>query len=68
MKDNLCSVKSPVVDLGGCILCEICVELAPHAFEINDAGFVDVLALDDYADDDIHEAVKNCPKDCITWE
>jgi ferredoxin len=58
----------PVVDLGCCILCEICVQLAPHAFKINDAGYVEVLPLDDDADEDIREAVKNCPKDCITWE
>ena len=62
------SLKIPVVDLGCCTLCEICVDLAPHAFEINDAGFVEVIPLDDYSDEDVHEAIKNCPKDCITWE
>ena len=64
----LSSMKTPVVDLSCCILCEICVELAPHAFVINDANFVEVLALDSYSDENIHEAIKNCPKDCITWE
>ncbi|OGQ92723.1 MAG: ferredoxin [Deltaproteobacteria bacterium RIFOXYC2_FULL_48_10] len=58
----------PIVDLECCILCEICVQLAPHAFKINDAGYVEVLPLNDYSDEDIREAVKNCPKDCITWE
>lgn len=61
-------MKRPAIDLGTCILCEICVELAPHAFEINDSGFVQVKPLGDYQDDDIHEAMKNCPKDCIFWE
>ncbi|MBU8849241.1 MAG: ferredoxin [Desulfobacterales bacterium] len=61
-------MKTPVVELSSCILCEICVELAPHAFAINDAGFVEVRYLDNYSDEDIHEAIKNCPKDCITWE
>jgi len=61
-------MMKPVVDLGCCILCEICVEIAPHAFEINDAGYVEVLPLDDYSDEGIREAVKNCPKDCIRWE
>lgn len=61
-------MKRPAVDLGACILCEICVELAPHAFEISDSGYVQVRLLDDYQDEDIHEAVKNCPKDCISWE
>ncbi|MBT7259646.1 MAG: ferredoxin [Desulfobacula sp.] len=61
-------MKIPVVDLSCCILCEICVDVAPLAFAINDAGFVEVLPLDDYSDEDIHEAIKYCPKDCITWE
>ncbi len=60
--------QKPAIDLGCCILCEVCIDLAPHAFEFNDAGYVDVLPLDSYEDDDIHEAVKNCPKDCIFWE
>ncbi len=62
------SMKIPVVDLSCCILCEICIELAPHAFAMNNADFVEVLALDDYSDENILEAIKNCPKDCITWE
>ncbi len=61
-------MKTPVVDLGCCNLCEICIELAPQAFQINDAGFVEVLNLDNYLDEEIHEAIKNCPKDCIVWE
>ncbi|OQY53226.1 MAG: ferredoxin [Desulfobacteraceae bacterium 4572_89] len=61
-------MKKPVLDMAGCILCEVCVELAPHAFQINDAGFVEALPLDDYSDEEIHEAIINCPKDCITWE
>lgn len=61
-------MKTPVIDIGACILCEICTELAPQAFAINDAGFVEVLYLDEYSDQTIHEAVKNCPKNCITWE
>nr|WP_320017068.1 ferredoxin [uncultured Desulfobacter sp.] len=61
--------KKPVIDLGCCNLCEVCIDLAPHAFKINDAGYVDVLSLDSYEDDeDILEAVKNCPQDCISWE
>ena len=61
-------MKKPVVDMGECILCEVCIDVAPHAFQLNDLGFVEVLPLHDYSDADIHEAVKNCPKDCIAWE
>ena len=65
---TMSSTKIPVIDLEYCILCEICIELAPHAFKMNDASFVETVELDDYLDEQIHEAVKNCPKDCITWE
>ncbi len=61
-------MKIPVVDMAECTLCEVCIDLAPHAFKINDFGFVEVLPLDDYSDEDTREAIKNCPKDCITWE
>jgi len=61
-------LKTPVVDLGCCNLCEICIELAPEAFQINDSDFIEVLPLDDYSNENIHEAIINCPKDCISWE
>ncbi|MCK5310478.1 MAG: ferredoxin [Desulfobacteraceae bacterium] len=61
-------MKVPVIDLECCILCEVCVEVAPQAFQVNDAGFVETLPLDDYTDEDIHEAIINCPKNCITME
>lgn len=61
-------MKKPFIDLAECILCEICVDLAPQAFQINDAGYVQVLDLEDYSDPAIQEAIKNCPKDCIIWE
>jgi ferredoxin len=61
-------LKTPVVDLGCCNLCEICIELAPEAFQINDSDFVEVLPLDDYSKENICEAIINCPKDCISWE
>jgi len=61
-------MKKPFIDLAECILCEICVDLAPQAFQINDSGFIQVLDLEDYSDPSIQEAIKNCPKDCIIWE
>ena len=61
-------MKTPNIDFGECILCGVCTDVAPHAFLLNDAGYIEVLPLDDYSDDDILEAVKNCPKNCISWE
>jgi len=61
-------MKIPVVDLSQCNLCEICVEVAPAVFRISDAGFVMVVDLPTYPEDDVDEAIKNCPADCIYWE
>ena len=61
-------MKHPVVDLSTCILCEVCVEVCPEVFKINDAGWVEVADLGSYPEADVDEAIKNCPKDCIEWE
>jgi ferredoxin len=61
-------MNRPVVELGDCTLCEGCVALCPQVFRINDAGFVEVVDLDAYPTDEVNEAIKNCPTDCICWE
>jgi ferredoxin len=62
----------PVINLEYCIMCEICVELAPEVFQINDMGYVEVLSSADDPSlailESVHEAIKNCPKDCISIE
>ena len=61
-------MKIPVVELSECILCGICEEVAPSVFRINDAGFVVITELTNYPENDVEEAIKNCPADCIYWE
>jgi ferredoxin len=61
-------MKIPVIDMESCVLCDICTELAPDVFFHNDLGFIVVLSRPDYSDENVHEAIKNCPKDCITLE
>ena len=62
----------PVINLEYCIMCEICLELAPEVFQINDMGYVEVLSSADDPSlailESVHEAIKNCPKDCISIE
>jgi ferredoxin len=60
--------RRPVVDPGACSLCEGCIAVCPSVFRLNDAGFIEVVELDDYPLDDVNEAIKNCPEDCIEWE
>ena len=60
-------MKIPVVELSDCIKCEICVEVCPIVFRINDAGYIDVADLSSYPEPEVEEAIKNCPADCIHW-
>jgi ferredoxin len=61
-------MKHPSVDLSECILCGVCVDVCPDVFQLNDAGFVQVIAHDTYPEPEVEEAIRNCPVDCIDWE
>ena len=61
-------MKIPDVELGECVLCGVCVEVAPSVFRINGVGYVEVLDLTDYPEFEVNEAIKNCPADCVSWE
>ena len=60
-------MRIPDVDLSECIICEICVEMCPDVFKLNDAGYIEVVDLFLYPLYDVNEAIKNCPVDCIFW-
>ena len=61
-------MKRPVVELSDCIRCEVCRECCAKVFRMNDSGFVEVANLSEYPEDEVNEAIKNCPADCIGWE
>lgn len=61
--------KRPIVDIGRCTLCGGCVEVAPNIFRISEAlGFIEVIECEQYKEDEVDEAIKICPEDCIEWE
>ncbi|MBU1056454.1 MAG: ferredoxin [Proteobacteria bacterium] len=60
-------MKAPVVELGECILCGICVDLAPSVFKLSSGGYIEVADLSVYPEADVDDAIKNCPSDCILW-
>ncbi len=60
--------RVPVVDIGPCSLCGICIEICPMVFRLNEAGYVEVAELTCYPDFEVEEAIKYCPEDCIWWE
>ncbi|MBF0467296.1 MAG: ferredoxin [Desulfamplus sp.] len=35
-------MKTPVIDISECVLCDICVELCPDIFIKNQAGYIEV--------------------------
>jgi ferredoxin len=61
-------MKVPVVELSECILCEVCRAVCPSVFQMNDSGFIQVAPMDSYPEEDVNEAIKNCPAKCIQWE
>ncbi len=61
-------MKVPAVELSECIRCEICTEVAPSVFRLNDAGYIEVRELDAYPAQQVDEAIMACPVDCIYWE
>jgi len=61
-------MKIPSIDLSECTDCEVCIELCPTIFRRNDAGYIEVVELSEYPEEEVEEAIMNCPVDCITWE
>jgi ferredoxin len=61
-------MKRPVVELSDCIHCDVCVEACPAVFRLNQAGYIEVADLDAYPPEEVDDAIRNCPADCIRWE
>ncbi len=61
-------MKVPAIDRAECTMCMGCVEMCPAAFIENKGGYIQVAELEAYPEDDVKEAIKYCPFDCISWE
>jgi ferredoxin len=61
-------MKKPFVDMAACTLCGGCIEVCPQVFSENEFGHIEVADLDRYPEDEVNEAIKYCPEDCIIWE
>lgn len=61
--------KCPTIDLGACSKCGGCIEVAPTVFRYAESGnFIEVCDLEYYDPDQVDEAIRYCPEDCIYWE
>ena len=61
-------MKVPVIDMSDCTLCGGCYEMYPELFRLSDAGFIEVAEMECYPEDEVDDAIKHCPLDCIQWE
>jgi ferredoxin len=62
------NTRKPLVDLSDCILCGVCVDVAPLVFRMNPSGYIEIVDSASYPETQIQEAIRNCPARCIGWE
>ncbi|MBF0530306.1 MAG: ferredoxin, partial [Deltaproteobacteria bacterium] len=46
-------MKTPDLDLNQCSLCLGCIEIAPAVFRLNPTGYIEVIDLDHYPEDQV---------------
>ena len=61
-------MRMPVVELSECSLCEVCAEICPSVFRLNDSGYIEVAQLNIYPESEVDESIKNCVSKCIYWQ
>ena len=59
-------MKKPVIDISDCTRCAGCYDMYPEL--LNDVGYVATLERECYPEEEVDDAIKHCPQDCITWE
>jgi ferredoxin len=59
--------KTPYVDVDLCTGCELCAETAPEAFQM-EGDVATVIEHTDAGEDQIQEAIDNCPVEAISWQ
>jgi ferredoxin len=59
--------KVPFIDPDLCTGCELCVETVPDVFQM-EGDVATVIDPEGAGEEEIQEAVDNCPVEAITWQ
>lgn len=54
--------------MAACTLCEGCLDLLPEIFSLNLAGYIEVAEMESYPEEQVQEAIADCPAEAISWE
>ncbi|NIQ93679.1 MAG: ferredoxin [Desulfuromonadales bacterium] len=60
--------KTPYVDQDACISCNLCADMVPEVFRMNDDSIAEVHEPKGAPEDKIQEAIEACPVACIHWQ
>ena len=60
--------KKLYVDKSICISCEMCVNTVPGVFRMSEDGLAEVYDPAGASEEEIQDAIDNCPVNCIHWE
>jgi ferredoxin len=44
-----------------------CIEICPEIFRFNDAGYIEIIDLPKYPEEEVNDVIMMCPEDCIAW-
>jgi ferredoxin len=56
------------IDQEKCIGCGLCAEIVPKVFRLNGEGVVEIIDSTGDEENNIQEAISECPVECIGWK
>lgn len=60
--------RSVIVDENECTGCELCVDMLPEVFRMNNKGVSEARNDSGGKESDIQNVIDNCPAECIHWQ
>ncbi len=60
-------MRTPVVDPDLCTGCELCIDIAPNTFQMDEEGICRVVKPQGDDEETIGEAIDSCPVEAMSW-